>query len=222
MGFFIILCGVCMLNFLSNIISAPLKFLGNITGSNQASKAGEQAAQTQADFSQQGIDEQQRQFDAIVAMMEPFLSAGTGALGGQQDLLGLQGDAAQMSAIEALQNSPQFGAMVSQGENAMLQNASATGGLRGGNIQQSLAQYRPQILSQMIESQLGHLGGLSALGQNAAMGQAGYGMNASTNISNLLGQQGSALAGGQLAAGGAQRQTFNDLLGIGNVVGGFL
>ena len=57
--------------------------------------------------------------------------------------------------------------MVQQGQDAILQNASAIGGLRGGNTQAALAQFRPALLSQLIAEQYNRLGGLSSLGQNA-------------------------------------------------------
>jgi hypothetical protein len=96
---------------------------------------------------------------------------------------------------------------VRQGEEAMLARASATGGLRGGNIQGALAQFRPQMLQQAIEQQYGRLGGLAGAGldvterlatggQQAAVGSAQVGQGAAANIGKLLAQQGAAQAGG--------------------------
>jgi hypothetical protein len=151
----------------------------------------------------------------------------------QQSLIGLQGPEAQQQAIEALQSSPQFQSLIQQGENAMLQNASATGGLRGGNVQGALAQFRPQLLNQLINQQYGRLGGIAGAGlgvtgdilsrgQASAAGQAAAGMASATNIGNLLANQASATAGGQVAAGNVNRQTFGDLLGIGKGASWFI
>ena len=85
----------------------------------------------------------------------------------------------------------------------MLSRASATGGLRGGNIQAALGQFRPQLLSNLIEKQYGQLGGLATLGQSSAAGVGTAGMNTGANIANLLGQQGAAQAGGAIAQGKA-------------------
>ena len=82
--------------------------------------------------------------------LQPWRKAGKLGLSGQLDILGLNGADAQQASIDALEKSPQFTALVKNGEEAMLQNASATGGLRGGNTQAALAQFRPQMLSQLI------------------------------------------------------------------------
>jgi hypothetical protein len=193
---------------------------GGITGAKQAGKAAERAGATQAAAAQQGIEEQRRQFDKFVELMAPYVTAGTGALGGQQALLGLGGAEAQQQAITGIEGSPQFQAMVQQGENAILQQAAATGGLRGGNVQAALAQFRPQVLSDLINQQYTRLGGLSTMGQNAAAGQAAAGQTLGANVSNLFGQQGAATAGGQLARGAVPGQTFGQLLQIGGTIAG--
>jgi hypothetical protein len=195
--------------------------VGGITGAKQAGKAAERAGQTQAASAQAGIDEQRRQFDALVELMAPYVSAGTGAMGQQQALIGLQGAEAQQQAISGFEQSPLFQAMTQQGENAILQNASATGGLRGGNVQAALAQFRPQALNALIEQQYGRLGGLSTMGQASAAGQASSGLESASNIGNLLANQGAAIAGGQIARGGIPRQAFGDLLNIGKTVAAF-
>ena len=197
------------------------KVLGGITGANQAAKAAEQAGQTQAAASQAGIDEQRRQFDSLVQLMSPYVQAGTGAMQQQQALIGLQGPEAQQQAISGFEQSPLFQSMQQQGESAILQNASATGGLRGGNVKAALGQFRPQLLNQLIEQQYGRLGGLSAMGQASAAGQAGAGMQSAGNVGNLLANQAQAIAGGQIARGGMQRQVFGDILGLAKAAAAF-
>jgi hypothetical protein len=187
---------------------------GGITGAKQAGKAGERAGEIQAGAIGQGITEQQRQFDKLVELMAPYVTGGQGAFSQQQALIGLQGPESQQQAISGIEQSPIMQALTRQGENSILQNASATGGLRGGNVQASLSQFRPQLLNSLIEQQYGRLGGLSTLGQAAASGQASQGMQSASNIANLLSNQGAALAGGQLALGNIPRQTFGDILNI--------
>ena len=102
----------------------------------------------------------------------------------------------------------------------MLQNASATGGLRGGNTQSALMQFRPDLLAQVINDQYSKLGGLTQIGQASAAGQASAGMQNASNIGALLADRGAALAGGQLAKGSVARNTFGDLLGIGSLAVG--
>jgi hypothetical protein len=187
--------------------------VGGITGAKQAGEAAEAAGATQAAAAEAGMAEQRRQFEAITEMMAPFLGVGTEALEAQRGLVGLGSPAQQQQAIAALQASPQFGAITRAGEEALLQNVAATGGLRGGNIQGALAQFRPQMLSQLIESQYAKLGGLASQGQAAAGMQAGAGQASAANIANLLGQAGAARAGGQLAQGQVAGQAFGTLAG---------
>lgn len=196
-------------------------FVGELTGANDAADAAEEAGRLQAQQSAAGIAEQRRQFDKLVELMSPFVSQGTQAMGSQAALLGLSGPDAQQAAIQGIESSPQFTSLVQQGENALLQNSAATGGLRGGNTQSALASMRPQLLSALIESQYSKLGGLTSIGQASAAGQASAGMQSAGAISDLLAQQGAAQAGAALAAGGARRAAFGDILGAGKIISGF-
>jgi hypothetical protein len=218
---------------------------GGITGASQAADAAESASATQVAASAAGIAEQQRQFNKLVELMAPYVTAGTGAIGRlapyeqagqeafgqQQALIGLQGPEAERAAIERISSGETFQALARQGEEAMLQNASATGGLRGGNIQGALAQFRPALLSSLINQQYGRLGGISgagfgvtsgltSLGQASAAGQASSGMQLGQNVAGLLGQQGAATAGAQLAEGGVVGSTFGTLASLGGAAYG--
>lgn len=192
-----------------------------ITGymsSEAQSDAASTASDAQAAATRAQIQEQRRQFDAIQKLLKPYTASGTDALRGYENIIGLNGTAQQAKALRSLQSSPEFTSLVQQGENAILQNASATGGLRGGNVQAALAQFRPQMLNQVIEQQLGRFGNLIGIGQNAAAGVGNAGMNSANQISEALGQQGAAQAGAALAQGQAQAQMWGNIgSSIGNV-----
>lgn len=194
------------------------KIVGGITGANDQADAARAAAATQAAAAQQGAARQDAALAQFQQTMSPFVAAGTGALAGQQNLLGLNGNDAQQSAISALQASPAYTSQLQAGQDAILANASATGGLRGGNVQSALGQFSPALLAQTINQQLAGLGGLTALGQNSAAGVGAAQLNTGSNISNLLQQQGAATAGGQIAAGNATANGFNSLLGLGGTL----
>ena len=180
-----------------------------LLGSSMQAKAAGSAAETQAGAAQAGIEEQRRQFDAMQELLKPYTEAGTPALEAQQAFLGLRGPEAERAAIDRIRGGETFKALSQQGEEAMLQRASATGGLRGGNIQGALAQFRPQLLSSLIEEQYGRLGGMTQLGQRSAAGVGAAGMETGTNVSNLLASQGAARAGGQLGEAKAFGQLLN-------------
>jgi len=208
------------------LIAGGTSLIGGAMQSSAARSAAGQAAGAQERSAQLGIEETQRQFDEITKLLEPYVSAGQRALPGyepfqeagtrafqqQQALSGLLGPEAQRAAISTLEQAPEYQGLVRQGEEALLQRASATGGLRGGNIQAALAQFRPQMLSEQIERQLGRLSGFAAtglgatgelagLGQAAAARQAAAGAGTGQAIAGLLGQQGAARAGAALAGG---------------------
>lgn len=203
------------MSFVGNLLG---KVVGGITGASQAADAAKDASQTQAASAQAGIDQQKQMLEAFQKVLAPYVNAGTGALTGQQDLLGLNGPGAQSTAISGVQTSPQFQTLQKQGEDSILANASATGGLRGGNVQAALEQFSPQLLAQLIEQQYGRLGNLATTGENAAAGVGSAGLQTGSNVASLLQQQGAATAGGQIAAGNATANGFNSLLGIGGAL----
>jgi len=184
---------------------------GAVIGGIATSEAGKEAAGAQTAASEASIAEQQRQFNATQELLRPYVEAGTGSLAAQQALLGLSGEEAQQQAIAGLETSPTFTALQQQGEEAILQNAAATGGLRGGNTQGALAQFRPALLSKLIQQQFENLGGLTATGQASAAGQAQLGQQSANSISSLLGDIGSAQAGSALATGQAVSNIGNSL-----------
>lgn len=202
------------------IVAGGAGILGSYLGAKEQGKAADRASAAQERSAQMGIEEQRRQFDALQQLMSPFVNAGTGALGGQQALLGLSGNQAQQDAINNIANSSEFQTYLDQGQNAIRQNASATGGLRGGNTQAALAQFSPQLLNQMITQRYANLGGITALGQNAAAGVGNAGMQTAGNVGNLLQQSGAAQAGNYLAQGQAKANMYSGFAsGIGNLAG---
>lgn len=191
-----------------------------VMSSKAQKKAANAAANAQIDASEKSVEEQRRQFDAVQKLLKPYADAGLSGLSGQQDLLGINGTKAQQAAINNINNSSEMQAYLQQGENAILQNASATGGLRGGNTQAALAQFRPQLLNQLINQRYQNLAGMTALGQNAAAGTGNAGMQTASNISNLYQQSGAAQAGAALAQGQANANMWNGLTGAIGQVGG--
>lgn len=202
---------------------------GSALSSNKAAGAAKEAAAQQTAAQGTAIDEQRRQFNAIQELLkpyveagkpdltQPYIQAGPGALQAMQGLAGLRGAAEQQAAIDQIKQSAQFQELAKQGEQGILQNASATGGLRGGNVQAALAQFRPSLLNQLIESQYGKLAGLTSLGstsaqnllgigQASAAGTAAAGQQSAQNIGNLMVGQGQAQAAGTIGAANAYAQ----------------
>lgn len=190
--------------------------VGGLVSADKQRSAANKASDAQTAASQAGIDEQRRQFDAIQKLLAPYVSGGTNAFTAQQNLAGLNGNDAEAAAIDALQNSPQFTSMLKLGQDAILQNASATGNLRGGNTQAALAQFSPALLAAAINDQYARLGGLSSMGLGAATQTGNFGQANTNNVTNLLGQIGASKAGAALAQGRAGAGYAN---AIGNAFG---
>ena len=201
-------------------IGAAVSIGGSVLSSSAQAGAAERASSAQVEAAQLGIDENRRQFDTVRELLDPFVKGGTTAQGAQLALLGLGGEGEEEAAIQRITEGSQFQNLSQQGENAILQNASATGGLRGGNTQGALGQFRPQLLNQLIQSRLNNLGGVAAAGQNAAAGVGTAAQQTGAANSALIQQQGAARAGSALAQGQASANLFGNISGsLGNVLG---
>lgn len=195
-------------------IGAGTSLLSGILGS----KGAKSAAKAQAQAINRGIDVQNQQFQQERADSLPFLQAGQGALGQTQGLLGLQGNDIQSQLIAALKGSPAFTSLYDTGADTILQNAAATGGLRGGNTQNSLAQFGSGLLATVIQNQLQNLGGLVNIGSGTAGQLGAMGQNSANAISDLLVQGGNAKATGIAGQTAAWQGVLN---GVGNAAGNF-
>lgn len=155
------------------------------------------------------IDEARAQVPTIEAATSPYA--------------GMTGAEAQQTAIQRVAESPLLQELMAQGETGLLQNAAATGGLRGGRTQAALSQFRPAMLQNEIDKLYSRYQGLSGLGQQSILASPmtavgatpTYNMDTS-QLSNLITQGGAAQAGNLLA----QQQYQADMLkNIGTAAG---
>jgi len=221
-------------------VAVATSVVGGVVQYNAAKKgaaAAKEASDKQVAAQDRAIAEQRTQFDKMQELLkpyvdagkadltQPYIQAGPGALQGMQGLAGLRGNAEQQAAIEQIKQGAQFQELARQGEQGILQNASATGGLRGGNVQAALGQFRPALLNQLIEAQYGKLAGLTSLGSSSAqnllgIGQASAagvgaaGMQLGQNVGNLMVGQGQAQAAGTVGAANAQ---IKGMTALGNI-----
>ena len=215
-------------------MSAIIKGVGQYFSAKEQSKAAKGAARAQVGAAENAIDVQEQSLQAIYRLLnpymqaasaditQPYIQAGGQALQGMQGLLGLRGAGEQQAAIQGIEQGAQFQELARQGEQGILQNASATGGLRGGNVQAALSQFRPALLNQLIESQYGKLAGLTSMGGTAAQNLLSMGQGSATgiasaeqqraaNIGNFVTQMGAAQAGGILGSGKAYAGLYQNL-----------
>jgi hypothetical protein len=183
-------------------------------GASAASKAGKY----QERAADKGVEEQRAAREEMRRLLEPYVAAGGPALEAQMGALGLRGAEAQQAYVAEQEQSPIYQALKRQQEESILQNASATGGLRGGNIQGALAQFSPALLNQFLTQQYDRLGGMTALGQQSAAGVGTSGMQSANAISGLFGQAGAARAGAALGVGQALSGPFNLATSLGGMM----
>jgi hypothetical protein len=190
-----------------SIIGGLVPVLGTVLGAQANKKAIKKGSQAQIAALQSAIDESTRQFNTTRSDFAPYTQAGAGAIGQMGDIAGLHGDPAQASVLDQLRNSPFFQSLFRTGEEAVLQNASATGGLRGGNTQRSLADFGADTFAKTIQQQLANLGGIAGLGSGMASNLGQLGAANSASVGQLMVGQGNARAGSILG----RQQVNNDL-----------
>jgi len=202
--------------------AAALSIGGSLLSGITGGKGAKKAAQIQAAAYQKGIDEQHRQFDITQANEAPFLQGGTKALTADNGLLaflGLDGADKQGAAIAGLKGSPEFTSLYNTGQDTILQNAAATGGLRGGNTQNSLANFGSNLLSTVIQNHLANLGGLVSMGSGTAGTLGALGQQNASAVADLLGKQGGAQATAAAAPYAAFQGFLNQQLAGGSALG---
>lgn len=198
-----------------------MSFIGDIVGGILGASASKKAAKAQTANFKLGIDEERRQYDTTRADLMPWLQGGQQALGGLLDIVGLNGADKQQASITGIQNSPLFQSEYRQGTEAILQNAAATGGLRGGNTQHSLFNLGSDLLAQEIERQYAKLGGISGAGAQTGATLGGIGQNAANAIAGLFGNIGQAKAGGILGQAAGYTQVAKGIGGLLQALAGF-
>jgi hypothetical protein len=184
--------------------------IGGLLGAGAQKKASRKAQAAMIDALNRGIDTQQHQYDQTREDFAPYTAAGTAAMGGLGDLTGINGNDKWTAALSQLERSPELQSLYRTGDEAILQNASATGGLRGGNTQRSLADFRSDTFAKMIQQQLANLGGIAGLGLGATGSVAGFGQNTANNVSGMQTGIGQTTAGGITTRGGITAGMWNN------------
>lgn len=165
---------------------------------------------TQASWQQRGLDylmEQER-------LPTKFREGALKTLAGVYGLPGGRGD--QQQFIDEAIQSPLYKSIMGgkdAGEEAILRSASATGGLRSGDVQSAMYDYNTQLQNKaLLESYNQRLMGLGGMANLPSM---------APQISGTMGQIGETHAMGQVAAQQAQKDRksnlVNTLLGVGKL-----
>ncbi len=182
-------------------------FVGNLFGAGSQKKAASKATQQMVDAYNRGIDIQNQQYQQTRSDYLPYTQAGNAAIGQLSDLVtGYRSDPDGLTA--RIKSDPLYESLYRNGEEALLQNAAATGGLRGGNTQRGLADFGADTLSTVYQQILGNLGGVAGMGLGATGSVAGFGANNADNVTSLVGSIGQARANNSLARGRINAQSW--------------
>lgn len=181
---------------------------GLLGGGSKAAGATGDAANVAASYQKQALAYLKEREKIPQALREGALTG----LGGEYGLtIGADGKAVMSgSVLDRAKASPFYTEAVRLGEDSVLRNASATGGLRSGTASENLANVNQQALLQSYQTQLQGLQGLGSLQSNA------------NNIAGLTQGIGQTYAQGISGAAQAQQagdnQGFSNLLGLGSAV----
>lgn len=193
------------------IIGEASKTITSLSANAEKKNSAKAAERAQRQAAEKGINEYRTALEEIQKSLGPWTETGKSALTAQSDLLGLNGPEAQQAAISALRDSPVFKTMMQESQNTVLQNASATGGLRGGNTEAALATLSPKILGALSQQRLSDLSGLAQSGLGAIGSLNSGRLFGAGAISELFGNMGAAKAGQALAYGAANIQLGKEL-----------
>lgn len=185
-------------------------------GGKGGSDAAKDAGYAQIVALDKQIAEQRAAAAAAEADYAPYKESGLSALDQYRTLIGLGGADAQNQAIQALTQSPLYQQQLQQAEGSLLQNASATGGLRTGNTQANLASLAPQLLNQQYLQQVGLMGGMQEQGANIIGNLANIRTGQAAATGQAYANQGTALGQSILAQQAARQQSAG---GLGSALG---
>lgn len=233
------------------MIAAGVGAAGSIAGGLLAQQGGdaqasamEQGQQTQATslakqlaLQQKALDQQQTQYTQNVAMEQPYMNAGAGALSEYDQLLGITpqnaagtpagtaapGTATTMNGadqLSALADTPGYQFQLQQGEQAIQNQASATTGVLSTAENQAATRYAEGLAGTTYNSFMDRLNGVNTEGQQAASQTVAAGQansNAQAQIvqgeTNATAQTGNNISQLQAGVGAAQASGFNGAAG---------
>lgn len=185
------------------------------------------AAHTEANAANNATATQLGMYQDTVGREQPFVDAGNNALKQLLTGLGLQPGGNGTGSLNApftaanLEQTPGYQFTKQQGQQAILDQASAVGGV-GGNALKALTTFNSGLASTTYEQQLqdylqqqqqkfGNLETIAGSGQNAAANLGALGTNVGTSVGNNIIGAGNASAAGTIASTNAITGTVNNL-----------
>jgi hypothetical protein len=170
------------------------------------------------------MEKEGQTYDYLLEREEPYGGIREGATRQLAGLYNLEGGTgSQQQLIDQARQSPFYGAMMEQGEDAIARNQVMLGGGRSGNIESDFADFSANTLLQSYNQQLAGLQGLSQIQPMPSMlaARLGSGQGIPDSMKQETGQGGNfgSVAGGAMAgvvsgmAGGAPGMIAGGIIG---------
>lgn len=218
------------------VAAAGIGAAGSIASGVMGANAAKSAASAQEAAAQTASNTELSMFDKTQANLQPFMGAGTNALSSLQKLLGIGpgGTGATNPMLQMLgigpngqsttggidpstfQSSPGYQFQLQQGEEARTNAAAASGGL-GGNALKALTSFGQQTANQGWNQYLNNLSGAYSNLTGQLGGLVNGGQNAAAGIGNAAMATGAEVGGNQIGAGNAAA---SGIIGANNALTG--
>ena len=186
---------------------------GDIAGTGAAGSARD-SAQAQIEAIRLAIEEQRRAAEQGLGFLDPFSQVGQIGI----DQAGFATD--PQAQFEFLQNNPLFQFALDNANQSSLAQSAAGGRLASGDTLQQLTNNAFLTAQPLVDRQIGGINNLLNLGTGIAQSQANTALGVGSNVSNLLTDQGAALAGGIAGAANARAQGTENLINLGGTLFG--
>jgi len=203
---------------------------GALGGGALAYSASEDATNAQISAAEKANALEKLIYENTKRSEEPFLHGGQNALSALLKGLGLaQGNAPGIKhgsldapfTFKDYRESPGYKFQLKQGENAVLNNASALGGVNSGNTLKALTAYGQGLANQDFQQAynnytnnqnniFGRLFSLTGTGQNAAANLGGFGQSYAGAVGSNLAGIGNAEAAGSVSQGNILSNLLNN------------
>lgn len=185
--------------------------------------AAQRAADTQAAASDRALAQAKGIYDTTRADLEPWRTAGTGAVGTLSDLLKPGGSLMKTFTGADLPNDPGYQFGLSEGEKAINRAALAGGRYLGGRTLKELTRYGTDYAGTKFNEafqrdsadktqKYGFLSGLSSQGANAAALQGNQGANFSNTAAGLMTGGANANAAGTVGTANAVSNSLSQFI----------
>lgn len=195
------------------ITTAVVGAAGSLYSANRQAKAGKDASRAGQRAAQQGMDYQRERDGIFDQNIQPYLGAGTEALGQLNKL-----NSGDYSSFE---NSPDYLYARGQAQQGVERGAAARGGLYSGGTNVDLAKALSGIASQNLGNYRSSLMGMAQMGQNSAVGAGGLGQQSANAMSRMYAQQGYASGQGSINSANAFSSGLQGAMGaFGQYMGG--